>query len=407
MPPLRRPQLGQLARQARVVLMNILLAGAHACAAADLVAKARPMAGCVEAQRLQAKPLLVGDRPQSAVRRALRAKQAVEEGQRVGIDLARLGQAQALEVEDEAAQLAGLAQLAVVRGRKLLHQPRLGQQRAELAGSAPPIDAPDFARQLHLLLGADVVREVREDPRAHGHALADIEWRPACPVEEVDAGRLRNGVDRRALEMRRQGRLASDLARRHRHDLLAVRALGETQELPQRLGVGAGAVPGRAGEPVALDQAVQVVARMPGLEPPRELHGAQRLRQVLQAGALELAPQEAVIEARVVRDEQATVEPLVELGGERGETRRGGDHLVADAGERLDSGLDAGFGVDQRRPLGGGLEAVHLQYRDLGDAIAGRMRAGGLEVDDRERRVPQHGYPSRYYTCRTNEGAFG
>src|SRR5207247_739567 len=84
-------------------------------------------------------------------------------------------------------------------------------------------------------------------------------------------------------------------------------------------------VPGRAGEPVALDQAVQVVARMPGIEPPRELHGAQRLRQVLQAGALELAPQEAVIEARVVRDEQAAVEPLVELGGERGEARRGGE----------------------------------------------------------------------------------
>src|SRR2546425_7457824 len=38
-------------------------------------------------------------------------------------------------------QLAGLAQLAVVRGRKLLHQPRLGQQRAELAGGTPPIDA--------------------------------------------------------------------------------------------------------------------------------------------------------------------------------------------------------------------------------------------------------------------------
>ena len=194
--------------------------------------------------------------------------------------------------------------------------------------------------------------------------------------------------------MRRQRRLPSDLARRHRHDLLAVLALGELQELPQRLGVGQGAVPGRAGEPVVLDEAVEVVARMLGIEPTRELHGAQRLRQVLQAGALELAPQEAVIEARVVRDEQAAVEPLVELGGERGETRRGGDHLVADAGERLDAGLDAGFGVDQRRPLGGELEAVHLQYRDLGDAIAGRVRAGGLEVDDRERRFPQHGYPS-------------
>src|SRR5213079_2588246 len=97
-----RPQLGELARQARVVLVDIFLAGAHACAAADLVAKARPLARRVEAQRLQAKPVRVGDRPQRAVRRALRAKQAVEEGQRVGIDLVRLGQAQALEVEDEA-----------------------------------------------------------------------------------------------------------------------------------------------------------------------------------------------------------------------------------------------------------------------------------------------------------------
>src|SRR5207302_2717820 len=104
---------------------------------------------------------------------------------------------------------------------------------AELAGSTPPIDAPHFTRQLHLLLRADVVREVREDPSAHGHALADIERRPALPVEEVNAGRLRNGVDRRALEMRRQRRLASDLARRHRHDLLAVLARGELQELPQ------------------------------------------------------------------------------------------------------------------------------------------------------------------------------
>src|SRR5438309_1707813 len=157
---------------------------------------------------------------------------------------------------------------------------------------------------------------MREDPRAHGHALADIERRAAFAVEEVNTGRLRNGVDRRALEMRRQSRLLGDLARRHRHDLLAVLARGELQELPQRFGVAQGAVTGMADKPMAPDQAVEVVARMLGIEPPREFHGAQRLRQVLHSGALELAPQEAVIEARVVRDEEAAVEPLVELAGE-------------------------------------------------------------------------------------------
>src|SRR5205807_459266 len=63
MPPLRRPQLDQFTRQARMVLMDSLLAGAHARAAADLMAKARSLARRVEAQRLQAKPVLVGDRP--------------------------------------------------------------------------------------------------------------------------------------------------------------------------------------------------------------------------------------------------------------------------------------------------------------------------------------------------------
>ena len=63
MPPRRRPQLDQFTRQARMVLVDILLADARARAAADLMAKARPLARRVEAQRLQAKPVLVGDRP--------------------------------------------------------------------------------------------------------------------------------------------------------------------------------------------------------------------------------------------------------------------------------------------------------------------------------------------------------
>jgi len=138
---------------------------------------------------------------------------------------------------------------------------------------------------------------------------------------------------------------------------------------------------------VALDQAVEVVARMLGIEAPRELHRAERARAIRLPRALELLLEEAVVEARVVRDQHAPGEPRAELHGERTEPRRARDHVVGDAGERLDRRGDGGLRVDQRGPLTGDLAAVHLDHGDLGDAVVHRVRAGGLQVDDRQRRV--------------------
>ena len=99
-------------------------------------------------------------------------------------------------------------------------------------------------------------------------------------------------------------------------------------------------MPRFAGQAVALDQAVEVMPRRAGIEPARQAHRAERLRQVLDAGAVELAPQEAIVEARVVRDEDAPGEPLVELVGDLREARRRVDHVLRDAGERLDRARD-------------------------------------------------------------------
>ena len=67
-------------------------------------------------------------------------------------------------------------------------------------------------------------------------------------------------------------------------------------------------------QPVAVDQAVQVVARVLRVQAPRQLYRAQRARLEAQAGALERVAQEAVVEARVVRDEDAPLEPLERPG---------------------------------------------------------------------------------------------
>ena len=67
--------------------------------------------------------------------------------------------------------------------------------------------------------------------------------------------------------------------------------------------------------------------------------------------ALELAPQEAVVETRVVGDEQPAVELLLHPIGEVGEARGLGDHVVRDAREGLDGRRYARARVHERAPL--------------------------------------------------------
>src|SRR4051812_14426729 len=109
---------------------------AYAGATPDLVPKARAAVLGIEAERLQAQAVVIRQAAQRDQRRAARAVDAIDERQRVGVDLVRAREAQALAVEDEAARRFRPAQRAVVRRRELLHQSRLGEQRAKLADRA-------------------------------------------------------------------------------------------------------------------------------------------------------------------------------------------------------------------------------------------------------------------------------
>jgi hypothetical protein len=109
-------------------------------------------------------------------------------------------------------------------------------------------------------------------------------------------------------------------------------------ELPQQLGVAERAVAVGHRQAVALDQVVEAVAAVVGEQPARQLDGAQHLRPHVEPGAAEGGAQVAVVEARVVGDEEAAVEAVEDLVGDVGEARRVGDHVVVDAGEALDGG---------------------------------------------------------------------
>ena len=141
MRPVGRLQRGERGGGTRVVREHALFAGAYAGAAPELMAEAAVAARGVDAERLQAKRMLVGESAQRLQRGAPRAEQAVDEGQGVGADLVHAGEVQPAAVEGEAAGGASLAQLTVELGRELLHQARLGEEGAELADRAPPVDA--------------------------------------------------------------------------------------------------------------------------------------------------------------------------------------------------------------------------------------------------------------------------
>ena len=99
----------------------------------------------------------------------------------------------------------GLApQRVVVGGQHRLHQRRLAQQRADLAGRFLEFDPPDFGRQPQIGRRTVIGRKMRADALAQILALADVERQRIEPVEQVDARRFRHRVQRVGRQLRRQ-----------------------------------------------------------------------------------------------------------------------------------------------------------------------------------------------------------
>ena len=135
-----------------------------------------------------------------------------------------------------------------------------------------------------------------------------------------------------------------------------------------------------AGDAVPEHDRVQVVAALIGCQRAREPHGAEDRRAKAPPGAAEFIAQEAVVEARVVRDEEPALDAGFDGVRDRLEGRRIGDHRVGDARELLDGVRDANARIHERRILLDDDAVLDEDDADLHDAVARRVPARGLEV---------------------------
>ncbi len=285
------------------------------------------------------------------------------------------------------------AQAIVVQRQELLHEPRLAQQRAQLARRLVHLDAPDLAREPDVVRAAVVAGEVRADAVAQVHALADVDRQLVHAVEAVDAGPFGQSLERVGSELRRKARRLEEPAHRGRDLLDVALAVDRLHEAPDRArvaerGMAAGSRGGgrsdRFLQPVPRDHRVQPVPHRFGIEAARQAHGAQHVRAEGDLEAAEFVLEEPVVEARVVGDEELALEPLQHVARDLGEGGRAAHHRVGDAGEDLDVLGNGALGIHQRGPFVHELAAGHAHDADLGDAIARRRRAGGLQVDERD-----------------------
>ena len=264
----------------------------------------------------------------------------------------------------------------------MLDQRRFLQQGADLAGGFDPVDAPDLLRQRHLFRRAVVGREMRENPLADVLGLADVERQVVVGVEEINAGGVGQFIEDFRVEMRRQAG-ARVLRLERRLDLVAAAVdVDFLPELADQLRIGQRPVAGVGGQPVPLDQRIQIVPLVLRKQGARQLDGAQHRRPEGDAQPLELVLQEAVIEARVVGDEQPACQPAQGFLGHGREGRRRGHHFVADAGELFDEGRNAGARIHQLLPLAHRSVLIDFDDADFGDAVCAGGGAGGFEVDE-------------------------
>ena len=125
-------------------------------------------------------------------------------------------------------------------------------------------------------------------------------------------------------------------------------------------------------------------------EPARELDGADdRGLGPLHPRTLERLPEDADVEARVVRDEHAPLEHVRDLGEHLVGRRRSVHHALCNAGEALDAARERPLDLDERVVGLVQLPASHEHGPDLGHlaevaAVAVRLGVHGDELGGSE-----------------------
>ena len=303
----------------------------------------------------------------------------------------RVGDAPAGAAAAEVDVAVGTRAARVRRRPQLAKEPQLLEPRLQLRAEDPPLDPLERAeRRLDrgpLALGA----EVRAQPRAQVTGAADVEHLVVPVAEEVDAGPRRRAGDERALAREpacaRRGEI--DELRHRRGAALLGEADQRQQDLRRRLRVGERAVarPGRRaeevgerGEPDALLAALEQPPREPDRVDDRRRHPPAR-------EPLDLAVEEAHVEAGVVGDEHGVAGELEEAAHGELDRRRSPERAGVDSRQRRDRRRQRPARVHERLEALLELEPADAHGADLADRRRAGREAGRLEVEDDVGRV--------------------
>ena len=135
---------------------------------------------------------------------------------------------------------------------------------------------------------------------------------------------------------------------------------------------------------MAFDQRVEPMPAFRRIDGARQLDRAQHVGLELDAGPLELAAQEAVIEPLVVSNKQPPIETGQQIMRDGFKRRRVAHHRIADPGELLDKEWNRLLRIDERTPLRDASRS-DLDHANFGDAIHAERAARGFEIDEDQR----------------------
>ena len=126
---------------------------------------------------------------------------------------------------------------------------------------------------------------------------------------------------------------------------------------------------------------IEVVMRELRMQRTRQHHGAEDLRNELDAATPKLRAQERKVEARVVRDEEVPRQALQKVRGDRAERRRGA--IVRRDLPQRGRMVFTRWGADHCRPAFDA-RAANGDDADFRDAVLAGTQAGRLDIDERE-----------------------
>ncbi len=278
----------------------------------------------------------------------------------------------------------------VMEGRQRLDEMRFKQERAQLAEGRVRLDPRGLLAEPHLSSGAGVSGEVRQHAPTDVPALADVQRHARRVIEDVHPGRVRDGLHRLRLQMRRQGRTPEQALQRRREPRRLDGAGEVPEKIPHHTRIPQGAMAVRARKLEPLHEAVQVVVLLPRVERPGQPDGAQTRGREGPVQPLKFVADEAVVEARVVRDEHAAVQQRPDLVPDLGEGRRPGHVRVRDPRQPLDHRRDAALRIHECRVRPHDRPGFHPHDPDLDDAVERGAAARRLHVHDRELHRLQH-----------------